>query len=123
MIKILVVSQNEVVGAGVVSLLRAIDNFEIQYLSFQPNSFFAHIFEDPPDIVFIELGYKDLDGFYVGREICKIKPDVKVVYISDSERFAAEAFEENATDYLVCPITKERLEVTISRINCDTRFK
>lgn len=66
--------------------------------------------------MFIDIGYNYLDGFYIGREIRKANPEVKVVYISDSERFAAEAFEENASDYLVCPVTRERLEVTMSRI-------
>ena len=115
--KILVVSQNEALEEGVVPLLKSFDDFDIQHLIFLPNSTFERIFEDPPDIVFIAIGYKDLDGFYIGREIRKINPDVKVVYISDSEGFAAEAFEENASDYLVCPVTKERLEVTMSRIN------
>ncbi len=39
-----------------------------------------------------------------------------VVVISDCERYAVEAFAINAVDYLLTPITQERLKLTVHKL-------
>jgi two-component SAPR family response regulator len=113
--KVLVIDSNKALAAGLVLQLKSFDFIDIKCsISFE-NSYFEKFFINPPDIVFIRIGNKSTDGFHIGKEIRKKNSDIKVVYISDSKSFAAEAFEEDAMDYLIWPISKERLELTLLR--------
>jgi two-component SAPR family response regulator len=114
--KVLVIDSNKALAADLVLQLKAFDFRDIQYSVFFENSCIENIFINPPDIVFIRIGSKSTDGFYIGKKIRKENANIKVVYISDSKNYATEAFEAGAMDYLLCPISKERLEITLLRM-------
>ena len=114
--KIVVIDPNKVLTKDLVILLKTFEEFDTYYPTIYVNSFFEDIMEHVFDIVFINISNQYFDGFYIGREIIKKNSNVKVIYISDSKNFAAEAFEEGATDYLIYPVTRERLVMTIKRV-------
>jgi DNA-binding LytR/AlgR family response regulator len=67
------------------------------------------------DIAFIHLGSTTFDGFWLGRMYKQQNPKTNVVFLADSEQYATEAYDEDATDYLVYPFTSERFYKTLSR--------
>lgn len=114
--KVLVIDSNKDLSADFVLQLKFFNFLDIQYSVFFDNSSIENIFIKPPDIVFISIGSKSTDGFYIGKKIRKKNSNIKVVYISDSKNYATEAFEAGAMDYLLCPVSKERLEITLLRM-------
>ena len=115
--KILVIDPNKSLTQELVLLLKTFEDFDIYYPTIYVNSLLKDIKKFASDIVFINITNQYFDGFFIGRELMKNNPDVKVVYLSDSKEFATNAFEENATDYLVYPVTRERLERTLKRVH------
>lgn len=67
-----------------------------------------------PDLIFLEIQMPDFDGFEVLGKIKTEKPPL-IVFVSDSENFAAKAFEVCALDYLVKPFDKKRLQNALQK--------
>jgi len=67
-----------------------------------------------PEVVFLDIRMPGLSGIEVAKKIGKSSS--RVVFITAYERYAVEAFENEALDYLLKPISTERLEKTIARL-------
>jgi DNA-binding LytR/AlgR family response regulator len=66
-----------------------------------------------PAIVFLDIKMPGLSGIEVAQ---KISANCRVVFITAFDQYAVEAFENEAVDYLLKPVTDERLEKTIKRL-------
>lgn len=68
-----------------------------------------------PDLVFLDIQMPELDGFQV---VSALDDDVlpAVVFVTAYDAFAIKAFEVNAIDYLMKPVTPERFEATVARV-------
>ena len=66
-----------------------------------------------PDLIFLDVQMPGMDGFEV-LETIDHKPHV--VFSTAYDNYAIQAFEENAIDYLLKPIDKERFHMAIERI-------
>lgn len=75
-----------------------------------------HIGESRPDAVFLDIHMPGLNGLRAAERIRTIAPDTKVIYVTAYDEYAVQAFELDATDYLMKPIRRERLNRTIERL-------
>ena len=66
-----------------------------------------------PDIVFLDIQMPGLNGFQVAE---KFPIGTKIVFVTAFNQYAVEAFNESAVDYLLKPVTDERLTKTIQRL-------
>lgn len=66
-----------------------------------------------PDLMLLDVAMPEVDGFDVARHLPEPKPLV-VFQTAYAER-ALEAFEHEALDYLVKPVTRERLARAVER--------
>lgn len=70
-----------------------------------------------PDLVFLDIAMPQLSGIDVAQTIIREHQNKPIiVFVTAFEQFAVEAFEVNAIDYLLKPISKERLEKAFHRI-------
>ena len=56
------------------------------------------------------------NGVMLARELQSKHKNIKIVFITGHDRYAVEAFEIYALDYIMKPITRERLHNTIQRL-------
>lgn len=68
------------------------------------------------DVVFVDIDMPQINGVTLAKKVKAIYPDIQVIFATAYEEFALEAFEIHALDYLLKPISKQRLEQTIQRI-------
>jgi len=66
-----------------------------------------------PDIAFLDIQMPGLSGLEVAR---KITEKCLVVFVTAYDKYAIRAFESEAIDYLLKPISDERLEKTMRRL-------
>jgi len=69
--------------------------------------------EQKPDIAFLDINMPILNGLDVAKAVSN---HCHVVFITAYDHYAVEAFNSAAIDYLLKPITEERLQKTISRL-------
>ena len=73
--------------------------------------------ETAPDLVLLDVQMPKLDGFEVVELIGRATP---VIFVTAHDEFAVRAFEVHAVDYLLKPISAERLAEAIARVRLRT---
>ncbi len=66
-----------------------------------------------PSIAFLDIKMPGLSGLEVAK---KTRVNCQVVFITAFDQYAIEAFENEALDYILKPVTTKRLEKTIKRL-------
>ncbi len=74
------------------------------------------IAELQPDVAFLDIRMPGLTGIEVARGLADVSPRTQVVFVTAYDQYAIDAFEQGAIDYLLKPITRERLLATVQRI-------
>ncbi len=69
-----------------------------------------------PDVAFLDIRMPGLTGIEVARAMAETSPRTQVVFVTAYDQYAIDAFEQGAIDYLLKPITRERLLATVQRI-------
>ena len=77
--------------------------------------------EQRPDVVFLDIRMPGLTGVEAARQIAQMELAAdemlpEVVFITAYDQYAVEAFEQGATDYVLKPAERERLLLTVQRI-------
>lgn len=67
-----------------------------------------------PDLVFLDVQMPEMDGFSVVQEIGADSMPA-VVFVTAHDQYAIDAFEVNAIDYLLKPVTRERFAQALAR--------
>jgi two-component system response regulator AlgR len=68
-----------------------------------------------PDLLLLDIEMPGLDGINVARALAERRPSPAVVFITAFDQFAVAAFEVEAVDYLMKPVTPDRLKRALSR--------
>jgi DNA-binding LytR/AlgR family response regulator len=69
-----------------------------------------------PDVAFLDIRMPGLTGIEVAAAARESSPNTEIVFVTAYDKHAVEAFKHGAIDYLLKPVTQERLAETIARI-------
>jgi DNA-binding LytR/AlgR family response regulator len=69
--------------------------------------------EHDPDVLFLDIRMPGLTGLEVAR---RAAAGVQVVFVTAYDQYAVTAFEREAVDYLLKPVSDERLRETVRRL-------
>ena len=76
--------------------------------------------ETQPDIVFLDIHMPGLNGLQVAEALPK---DAKVIFVTAYDQYAVDAFERAAVDYLLKPVSEERLRKTAKKVSAAENTK
>ena len=65
-----------------------------------------------PAVVFLDIGLPDASGFEL---LPLLGPETSVVFVTSAEEYAVNAFDSDAVDYLLKPVSAERLQRALKR--------
>lgn len=111
--RVLVVDDEKLARDRLVSFLRGIDDVEV--IGQAKNGVEAvHVIEEQsPDLVFLDVQMPGMDGFEVLKAV---KAPPHIVFATAFDEYAIRAFDVSATDYLLKPISRARLEEAVRRV-------
>ena len=68
-----------------------------------------------PDLVLLDMTMPELDGLGVARHFANQPQSPVVIFVTAHDHFAVEAFDLEAVDYVLKPVSADRLERAIER--------
>ncbi|MFZ6675030.1 LytR/AlgR family response regulator transcription factor [Undibacterium sp. Xuan67W] len=95
---------------------------DLQICSVVDNGVFAvqEALAQLPDILFLDIKMPGKTGLEVAQELVEEWPDSKpfplIVYVTAYDEFAVDAFEHAASDYVLKPVSEDRLSKTVKRL-------
>lgn len=73
-----------------------------------------------PDIFFLDIEMPKMNGFELLEKLLETGAAPDIVFVTAYSHYAVKAFEINAIDYIVKPVTRNRLLKTLARIKSET---
>ena len=74
------------------------------------------IAEHMPDVAFLDIRMPGLTGLEVAAAASEASPRTRIVFTTAYDQYAIDAFDRGAVDYLLKPVTPERLAATVQRL-------
>jgi two-component SAPR family response regulator len=71
---------------------------------------------NPVDVAFLDISMPDIDGMLLSTLLHDLDDSIDIVFVTGYDEYAVQAFDRNALDYLLKPVTAERLSRTLDKI-------
>ncbi len=113
MIRTLVVDDEKLARDRLCGFLRDLPDIDVVGEAADGPEAVRLIEEIHPELLFLDIQMPGMDGFGVLRSVTQ-RPEV--VFATAYDSYALKAFEVHAADYLLKPISRERLSETVRRI-------
>ncbi|MEE9432766.1 MAG: LytTR family DNA-binding domain-containing protein [Sphingorhabdus sp.] len=68
-----------------------------------------------PDLIFLDIGMPKMDGISAAHALALLDKKPAIIFVTAFDNFAVEAFDLDIADYLLKPVSNERLSRAIER--------
>jgi two-component system response regulator LytT len=69
-----------------------------------------------PDVVFLDIHMPGVNGMQAAEVLLRCQPKPQLVFATAYDAYAVEAFQLEATDYVLKPYDEDRLRLTLNRL-------
>ena len=114
-IRAIIVDDEPLARRGLEMRLRAFKDFEIVAQCANGREAVEAVAAHAPDLMFLDIEMPGIDGFEVLRRVPQTSMPM-VVFVTAFDRYAIDAFDAHALDYLLKPLVDERLERTLEHV-------
>ena len=114
-LKILVVDDEALARRRLVDLLGKVDGVAVVFEATDGTAAVRAIADHTPDVVFLDMQMPGPSGLDVVDTVGAQRMPL-TVFVTAYDRYAIQAFEANALDYLLKPFSDERFEAAMQRI-------
>ncbi len=113
MIKTLIADDEQHALNRLEDLLSVYDQFEIVAEAHDGTKALEHIISLQPEVAFLDI---NMPGISVFKSISSLQTPPIIVFQTAHSKYAADAFDINALDYLLKPVSRERFSQTVAKI-------
>ncbi|MCP3980685.1 MAG: response regulator transcription factor [bacterium] len=114
-IRTMIVDDEPLARDGIRVLLERRPEFELVGECSDGRSALAAVNRQAPDLLFLDVQMPHLDGIQVLQKLTLDPPPV-VIFVTAFDRYALQAFEHHALDYLLKPFDDDRFGATLDRV-------
>ena len=97
-------------------LLQGVGTLEVVGMYTDPKQGIEAVAKLKPHAVFLDINIPQLSGLDAASMILDQCPGTHIVFVTAHDQYAIEAFELYALDYILKPVTKQRLQKTLKRL-------
>ena len=76
----------------------------------------SYLQNHPLDAVFLDIEMPGVNGLQLSERVLDLNEMINIIFVTAFNQYAVEAFELQAMDYLIKPLTEERLGKTVMRL-------
>ncbi|MDT0686039.1 LytR/AlgR family response regulator transcription factor [Autumnicola psychrophila] len=111
----LIIDDEELARKRILNLLEEVPEIMVSGECSNGKTAIIQINDLKPDLIFLDINMKDMNGFEVLQEI-NISPKPLVIFVTAYDNYATKAFDVDAFDFLLKPFKDQRFFKTISKI-------
>lgn len=116
--KAVVVEDSRLAREGLVRMLGAFPDIEVVGQADHPDTALVLINETRPDVIFLDIHMPGASGFDLLAALDYLP---RIVFTTAHSEFAIRSFDYNTVDYLLKPISHERLETAVKKLTAVPR--
>ncbi|MFB9278574.1 response regulator [Cohnella cellulosilytica] len=116
MLRIIVVDDEELAAMRLMRILSERNEPSEAVMFLDPLEAYEYAKAHPVDVAFLDISMPDVNGMQLSKLLTDIQEKIKIVFVTGYDAYAVRAFELNVLDYIMKPITAERLDVTMKRL-------
>jgi len=117
MIRVIAVDDEQPALNRVGKLLQTMEGVQVGGLFDSARLFLEHALttQESIDLALLDMEMPGLHGLELARRLREVRPEIHIVFLTAYEEYARDAFDVEALDYLLKPITVEDLARMLSR--------
>lgn len=116
MIKVAVIDDEQLAVNNLIHILKQIPDLEIVGGFTEIDPFLTCLSKNDIQLVFLDIEMPEITGLNLAARIIEEHKDIEVVFATAYNQYAVEAFELNAVDYILKPLSANRIKKTIERV-------
>lgn len=97
------------------SVLRTFDDVNMCGMFSDPEELLESLQANSVDMVLVDMKMPGMHGLELAGRIQELRPEVFIVFVTAYDDYAVDAFETEALDYIMKPITADRMKKTLER--------
>lgn len=121
--RVLLIDDEEMALEVLERMLNKIEGVQILGKYTNPGKALERLKEERADAVFLDLEMGSWHGMQFAQELLCMDVSPEIIFVTAYSQYAVEAFEVDAVDYLLKPVTMTRLEKTIQKIKERQKLK
>jgi len=116
LIKSILIDDEEVAITQLEYLLKQYPEIHVQATFTDPVTALEKVNLYQPNLIFLDIKMPEINGLVVAEEIMQILPETYIVFVTAYDEYALNAFDYNAIDYILKPVTVKRIDRTIQKV-------
>ena len=112
--KAIIVDDEKLARIDLKDVLKSFEEFEIVGEANSLHSAEVMINKLHPDMVFLDIQLRGESGFDL---LDKIDQELNFIFVTAYDKYAIRAFDVNAIDYLLKPVSEKRIQQTVAKLN------
>ncbi len=116
MIEVVLVDDERPALRGLEHLLKEYSEISIVGMFTNPLKAIDEMGKRKPQAVFLDINMPQLQGMDAASRILDLSPDTDIIFVTAFDQYAIEAFELHVIDYILKPVTPDRLRKTVNRL-------
>lgn len=97
------------------SVLRTFENVNVCGVFSDPDELLECLQAADVDLLLVDMKMPGIHGLELAGRIQELKSETLIVFVTAYDDYAVDAFETEALDYIMKPITAERMQKTYER--------
>ncbi|MGG4144946.1 response regulator [Paenibacillus algorifonticola] len=115
MIKVIVVDDELPALKMAESVLKTLGDVKISGLFDDAEELVACLHRIEVDLIFVDMKMPGMNGLELAEQIQRHRPDVGIAFVTAYDYYAVDVFESEAFDYVMKPMTTQRISKTLKR--------
>jgi DNA-binding NarL/FixJ family response regulator len=115
MMKVIIVDDEKAMHLILTRMLAKLDGVEVIGSFQETTTAFSFLIDHQVDLLFVDINMRGENGLDFSRKVRESGYESKIVFVTSYKEYALAAFDVFAFDYIIKPISEERLRRTVGR--------
>jgi two-component system LytT family response regulator len=116
MLRAIIVDDEELSVNRLKRILSESGEIELCHTFMNPLEAYEFVKANPIHIAFLDISMPEIDGMRLSSLLLDLDASIDVVFVTAFDDYAVQAFDLSALDYLMKPVTSQRMSKTLDKI-------